>query len=212
MFLDAAVMKGPTSVGKSKKSRKSPTPGEFDGSTNREDVTSPAYSDISDDSVPVIDSESGKYILVKFVHFQLNLTLSIIILDKQKGTPPTSDTPSKKPPLEISGSGPPPPPIGSLGGYGMYPMYPNISPYGYPPDHPNAPKVLPCSPQIPPSSGSHASRSDGKEPPLELINKPGQQSDPSTPSQSSSKEPPHQGIPPPNQGKGLPPHFYPYGR
>lgn len=56
-------MKGPSSIGKPKKSRKSPTPGDFDGSTNREDVTSPAYSDISDDSVPVNDSESGKLIL-----------------------------------------------------------------------------------------------------------------------------------------------------
>lgn len=60
IFVDTALIKGPSSIGKPKKSRKSPTPGDFDGSTNREDVTSPAYSDISDDSVPVVDGEAGK--------------------------------------------------------------------------------------------------------------------------------------------------------
>lgn len=53
-------MKGPGSIGKPKKSRKSPTPGDFDGSMNRDDVQSPAYSDISDDSAPIVDGDSGK--------------------------------------------------------------------------------------------------------------------------------------------------------
>lgn len=103
--------------------------------------------------------------------------------------------------------GGPPPPMGSLSGYGMYPIYPNIPPYGYPPDHPNASKMMPGSP-MPPSSSS---RNDIKEPPLDLMNKPTQPGDSNAPPQSSSKEPIPQGIPPPNQGKGLPPQFYPYG-
>lgn len=96
--------------------------------------------------------------------------------------------------------------MGSLGGYGMYPIYPNIPPYGYSPDHQNSPKIMQGS-QIPSSS-----RNENKEPPLDLINKSTQPGDPNAPLQSSSKESaPPQGIPP-NQGKGLPPQFYPYGR
>lgn len=43
---------------KQKKNRKSPGPSEFDvAAANRaEDVQSPAYSDISDDSAPVVDA------------------------------------------------------------------------------------------------------------------------------------------------------------
>lgn len=63
-------MKGPGSIGKPKKSRKSPTPGgDFDGSVNREDVQSPAYSDISDDSTPVVDGDSGLSYLNNFQFF-----------------------------------------------------------------------------------------------------------------------------------------------
>lgn len=51
--------------GKQKKNRKSPTPNDFENtqSNRSEDVQSPAYSDISDDSSPVVDSTdlSGKY-------------------------------------------------------------------------------------------------------------------------------------------------------
>lgn len=38
---------------KQKKCRKSPGPVEFDGIASRDNVQSPAYSDISDDSTPV---------------------------------------------------------------------------------------------------------------------------------------------------------------
>lgn len=68
--------------GKQKKNRKSPTPNDFENtqSNRSEDVQSPAYSDISDDSSPVVDSTdlSGKYfnkkktilqILIKIISF-----------------------------------------------------------------------------------------------------------------------------------------------
>lgn len=48
----------PQNCSKQKKNRKSPGPSEFDvAAANRaEDVQSPAYSDISDDSAPVVDA------------------------------------------------------------------------------------------------------------------------------------------------------------
>jgi hypothetical protein len=54
----------PQNFSKQKKNRKSPGPGDFDNSASSraEDVQSPAYSDISDDSTPVVDSEIGEYI------------------------------------------------------------------------------------------------------------------------------------------------------
>lgn len=63
--------------GKSKKNRKSPTPNDFENtqSNRSEDVQSPAYSDISDDSSPVVDSTdlSGKYLKNNNNNFNLNL-------------------------------------------------------------------------------------------------------------------------------------------
>lgn len=56
--------------GKPKKNRKSPTPNDFENtqSNRSEDVQSPAYSDISDDSSPVVDSTdlSGKLFKITF--------------------------------------------------------------------------------------------------------------------------------------------------
>lgn len=131
--------------------------------------------------------------------------------DKPKTSSQPNDTPTKK----LLSEGPvPPPQIPTIGGYGMYPMYPNISPYGYPPDHPHAPnKGLPGS-QLPSVGGpppSLGSRVEGKEPPLDLMNKPSA-NDPNAPPQSASKELPPQVIPQPNPSKGLPTHYYPYGR
>lgn len=62
--------------GKSKKNRKSPTPNDFENtqSNRSEDVQSPAYSDISDDSSPVVDSTdlSGKYLQQQQQQFRFN--------------------------------------------------------------------------------------------------------------------------------------------
>jgi len=59
--------------GKQKKNRKSPVPDYENTSTNRsEDLQSPAYSDISEDSTPVVDSEmSGKYICIEINFLEL---------------------------------------------------------------------------------------------------------------------------------------------
>lgn len=85
----------PQGYGKQKKNRsKSPVLGEYDNSTSRDNVQSPAYSDISDDSTPVVDSE---------------------ISDKSQ--PPKHPDAKKVP----EGA---PPQIASLGGYSMYPFYP----------------------------------------------------------------------------------------
>lgn len=68
-------LKAPQNFGKQKKNRKSPTPNDFENtqSNRSEDVQSPAYSDISDDSSPVVDSTdlSGKYLTKN--HLNLNL-------------------------------------------------------------------------------------------------------------------------------------------
>ena len=50
-------------LSKQKKNRKSPGPGDFESavSNRADDVRSPAYSDISDDSTPVADTDlNGK--------------------------------------------------------------------------------------------------------------------------------------------------------
>lgn len=64
--LDPALLKGPSGFTKpnSKKNRKSPVPIDFDNSINRDDVQSPAYSDISDDSTPQLVDGEGNLSLV----------------------------------------------------------------------------------------------------------------------------------------------------
>jgi hypothetical protein len=66
----------PQSFSKQKKNRKSPGPGDFENSASSraEDVQSPAYSDISDDSTPVVDSEIGKFFYSN-ICFTLSLNL-----------------------------------------------------------------------------------------------------------------------------------------
>uniref|UniRef100_A0A1B0GBP0 C2H2-type domain-containing protein n=1 Tax=Glossina morsitans morsitans TaxID=37546 RepID=A0A1B0GBP0_GLOMM len=100
-------------VGKQKKNRKSPCPGEYDEGgvsgnniTSRDDVQSPAYSDISDDSTPIQDADA------------LEKSQSAKHIDLLK----------KPPEIEMPGSGgnisagqhslPP-----SLGGYNMYQFF-----------------------------------------------------------------------------------------
>ncbi|XP_050324036.1 mucin-19 isoform X3 [Bactrocera neohumeralis] len=86
---------------KQKKCRKSPGPVEYDGVVTRDNVQSPAYSDISDDSTPVGEQD---------------------ILDKSQ--PKLMDLPNKKPTdLGSVGLGSGAPGIPPLGGYGMYQFY-----------------------------------------------------------------------------------------
>ncbi|KAL1375101.1 hypothetical protein pipiens_017703 [Culex pipiens pipiens] len=199
---------------KQKKNRKSPGPSEFDvAAANRaEDVQSPAYSDISDDSTPVVDPND---------------------LDKPKG-PQIQDITKKSNEATVGQMGP-------LSGYGMYPYYPGMphqSPYYSAADHPGKPPGLGHSPLGPNASMDYKS----KEPPLDLMNKPNplpQQPQPQPPpsqqgpGQSSHPQQQQQQLPPPSgDGPGQPgnkdgatpgpppnhpgaskmmQHFYPYG-
>ncbi|XP_053966394.1 mucin-2 isoform X1 [Anastrepha ludens] len=86
---------------KQKKCRKSPGPVEYDGVVTRDNVQSPAYSDISDDSTPVGEQD---------------------ILDKSQ--PKLIDLPNKKQSdLGAVGIGSGSQTIPPLGGYGMYQFY-----------------------------------------------------------------------------------------
>lgn len=74
------MLKGPSSFTKPtvKKSRKSPAPGDFDNSVNRDEVQSPAYSDISDDSTPqVIDGEGNVTTIMLFDYFYIRLEIFV---------------------------------------------------------------------------------------------------------------------------------------
>uniref|UniRef100_A0A336KAU8 CSON004388 protein n=1 Tax=Culicoides sonorensis TaxID=179676 RepID=A0A336KAU8_CULSO len=191
-----ALLKGPSGFTKpnNKKNRKSPTPGDFDNSTNRDDVQSPAYSDISDDSTPqIIDGEE------KSKHAPANSECASIVGKKSAESP--------------GGPGP----IGSLRGYEMFQMYP---PY-YPPGHPEAGKAIPI-PQSP-SSGRDL-KDPNNAPPLDLINKPLAQQpnsdsngNPQPLISNIAKDSLQNNIPPqqtqlPGMPPGkLPPHYYPIG-
>lgn len=98
-------------VGKSKRNRKSPTPNNFDGIelntcniTNREDVQSPAYSDISDDSTPVNEQDL----------IEKQNSKNIEVLKKSQDIGMTSGTISSN--SQSNGSS-------SLGNYGVYQFY-----------------------------------------------------------------------------------------
>lgn len=143
------------------------------------------------------------------------------IVDKPKNAP--SNNPEGTPKKPSENVGPPGPQLGPLGSYGIYPMYPGLQPYGYPPDHPAAPKGMPpnaivpgaIGPGGPPQSGppprSSNNPQDIKEPPLDLISKPPQVVDTigGGPPTGPNKEPSQPSIPPANQNKGLP-HYFPY--
>jgi len=91
---------------KQKKNRKSPGPSDFEGRVSREDVQSPAYSDISDDSTPVAEQE---------------------LLDKSVGQVVAAkhiELMGKKPP-EVGVVGVPPAPAPNMYVPGMYQFYPS---------------------------------------------------------------------------------------
>ncbi|ALC42389.1 sbb, partial [Drosophila busckii] len=111
-FNPAAVSVG----SKQKKNRKSPGPADFDGSVSREDVQSPAYSDISDDSTPVGEPE---------------------LLDKSQPSKHI-ELLGKKPNEVVVGvpTAPAPNMPPSLAGYSMYPFYPAAQQPQPPPQQP----------------------------------------------------------------------------
>lgn len=67
-FLSGIPLTKSQSFAKQKKNRKSPTPsGETFDTVSRDDTHSPAYSDISDDSTPVMDTEmTGEFLTLRF--------------------------------------------------------------------------------------------------------------------------------------------------
>ncbi|XP_055614017.1 serine-rich adhesin for platelets isoform X2 [Uranotaenia lowii] len=195
---------------KQKKNRKSPGPPEFDiaASNRAEDVQSPAYSDISDDSTPVVDVND---------------------LEKSK-VPPLPDG-SKKPNETVPNQ------MGPLSSYGMFPYYPGMPhqpPYFSAEHQQSKPPGLGHSPLGP---NSTAMDYKSKEPPIDLMNKPNpqqqqqqqQQQPQALPPGQTSSHPQQQQLPPgepsgqqPKDGPpGAPPghpgagkmmqHFYPYG-
>ncbi|XP_055540304.1 zinc finger protein 609 isoform X2 [Wyeomyia smithii] len=185
---------------KQKKNRKSPGPADIDvaACTRAEDVQSPAYSDISDDSAPVVDASD---------------------LDKLKSQPIVDV--SKKTNEGVQGQ------MGPLSSYGMYPYYPGMphQPPYYAPDHSGKTPHIGHSPL---SSSGAAMDYKNKEPPLDLMNKPNQQQQQIAPPPSQPGQSPHTQMLPgevsaqvnkdgpvtplahPNAGKMMQ-HFYPYG-
>uniref|UniRef100_T1P8F5 C2H2-type domain-containing protein n=1 Tax=Musca domestica TaxID=7370 RepID=T1P8F5_MUSDO len=157
-------------IGKQKKNRKSPGPGEFDvdgfGTCNRasrEEVQSPAYSDISDDSTPVNEQS----ILEKSIaekNSDIVKKSPEIILSSGSGCQPNAPTSVPS----------------SLSGYGVYQFYQQQQFSGQPAIEPqsnkscltgNAPQLslsASCSSQQPPNNNDMKR----KEPPLDLITKP----------------------------------------
>ncbi|XP_058820485.1 zinc finger protein 608 isoform X2 [Topomyia yanbarensis] len=185
---------------KQKKNRKSPGPSDFDiAAANRaEDVQSPAYSDISDDSAPVVDASD---------------------LDKTTKGSQLVDV-SKKPNEGIPGQ------LAPLSGYGMYPYYPGMphQPPYYAPDHTGKPPGLGHSPL---GSNANVDYKN-KEPPLDLMNKPNQHQQQQPPPSQQGQPPHNQqlltgdigsqankeatGVPLTHPGAGkMMQHFYPYG-
>lgn len=184
---------------KQKKNRKSPGPSEFDvaASNRAEDVQSPAYSDISDDSAPVVDATD---------------------LDKSKG-PPLPEV-AKKPNEGVQGQ------LGPLSGYGMYPYYPAMrhqSPY-YSSDHPGKPPGLGHSPLGPNTAVDYKSKEpplDLMNKPNPHQQQPPPPPQPGQPPHQQQMPPGDTGPqqnkdcpsgPPAHGGTGkLMQHFYPYG-
>lgn len=109
---------------KQKKCRKSPGPVEYDGVVTRDNVQSPAYSDISDDSTPVGEQDIlGNCIFSKFCGLQL-YNVILLFTHPDKSQPKLMDLPNKKPTdLGSVGMGGGAPGIPPLGGYGMYQFY-----------------------------------------------------------------------------------------
>lgn len=157
-------------------------------SSNRDDVQSPAYSDISDDSTPVVDSD----IIGLFIDFgAFGKETFILYFFADKSQPSKHSEIVKK---TVDGT---PTQLGPLGGYGIYPFYTTQPPYPYPPDHTNINK-----------SGSQSLSSAGqdynkvKEPPLDLMTKP--------PSSESLAPPKESNTGPPAPQSKFMSNYYPY--
>lgn len=151
---------------------------------NREDVQSPAYSDISDDSAPVYDSDNFK---------------------EKVPTEKRQPEITTKKPVDILA---PQAQITSLAGYGMYPYYPHPHPQA-----PYMLQQPPTQPIGSPNSSNTKSPtaqsetqttaqdfSKNKNPPLDLITKT---------TQSNIKETDKTPPPPMTSSKFLP-NYYPY--
>lgn len=184
---------------KQKKTRKSPGPSEFDvaASNRAEDVQSPAYSDISDDSTPVVDPND---------------------LDKAKASQLPDAT--KKPNENVTG------PLGPLSGYGMYQYYPGMphQPTYYSAEHSGKAQGLGHSPLGPNTTIDYKNKEPPLDL-MNKTNQHQQQQPPSQPGQPphpphlTSTEPgpqmnkdssPMGASPHPGTGKMMQ-HFYPYG-
>ncbi|XP_065076915.1 serine-rich adhesin for platelets isoform X2 [Ochlerotatus camptorhynchus] len=184
---------------KQKKNRKSPGPSEFDvAAANRaEDVQSPAYSDISDDSAPVVDASD---------------------LDKSKG-PSLPDV--QKKPNEAGQLGP----LSGYGMYPYYPAMPHQSSY-YSSDHPGKPPGLGHSPLGPNAAvdykskeppldlmnkpNQHQHQQQQHPPPPQPGQPPHLQLPPGEANAQPNKDCPT--GPPAHAGAGkMMQHFYPYG-
>ncbi|XP_058455502.1 mucin-2 isoform X2 [Malaya genurostris] len=188
---------------KQKKNRKSPVPSDFDVATaNRnEDVQSPAYSDISDDSAPVVDTSD---------------------LDKTKGAQLVDV--GKKSNDSIPGQ------LAPLSGYGMYPYYPGMphQPPYYAPDHSGKPPGLGHSPLGPNANVDYKNKEPPLDL-MNKPNQHQQQQPPPPPPPSQQGQPPHNqqlltgevggqsnkeitSVPLTHPGAGkMMQHFYPYG-
>uniref|UniRef100_A0A182MHV9 C2H2-type domain-containing protein n=1 Tax=Anopheles culicifacies TaxID=139723 RepID=A0A182MHV9_9DIPT len=214
--------KPPHSYAKQKKSRKSPGPStntDYDSlassAGNRtEDVQSPAYSDISDDSTPVTDATD----------------LPMGATEKSKGSHLTEGTrKTNEPPVEsVSNSSNNAPgaggPLGALSGYGLYPYYAGLPHQQPPPPPPPGGPYFPTAADLgsnkppppppigsvplphgvatniaPPSAsvtGGPLEYSKNKEPPLDLMNKPNN-TGPPQPHPLHQSQPPPSALPPP---------------
>lgn len=168
---------------------------EFDTATrDREDVQSPAYSDISDDSTPVADSEMFK--------------------DKSQATKHPADVIPKKAGDII----PPQSQMGPLTGYGMFPFYPHHQqPYlvSQQPQTPGTQQIPPAdhaNGKQPPNTNPAAAPDYNKikDPPLDLMTKPSAQPMDTSPAVSIKDNLPHSITPPTMTQAKFMGNYYPY--
>lgn len=176
---------------KSQKKRKEGSGIDYESSSsNRDDVQSPAYSDISDDSTPVVDTD----LMGKIRSMETNgKKFQNLFTDKNQA--------SKHPESVKKINDGPPAQIGPLGGYNMFPFYPQ-QPY-LPPEHQGINKPPSVQSTLNPSAVQEYNKV--KEPPLDLMTKSSSNSqDPlALPKENSSASP----QAPPSKFMG---NYYPY--
>lgn len=179
---------------KSQKKRKEGSGIDYESSSsNRDDVQSPAYSDISDDSTPVVDTDLLGKLLDKQLETNGNFTAVFRVADKTQ----TSKHPENVKKINDG----PPAQIGPLSGYNMFPFYPQ-QPY-LPPDHQGINKPPSVQSTLNPSAVQDYNKV--KEPPLDLMTKPSSNSqDPLALSKENSSASPQA---PPSKFMG---NYYPY--